>query len=303
MRNLILSTLSTLAFLMCPMSLWAQNSFSLSLDVNSAAGDQAVTSLNTSADQVIAIQIFGTNIQNANALAVRFEYDAAQVTYEGFDVGSVLPSAQALPEHGANPTFVEIGIASLGGQATVNSGLMGTIRFRTTAAFSGTSIQLVRAELSRGGRFETITPNLRVELQTPPAPTNFSLSLDADGAAGDQAVTSLNTSADQVIAIQIFGKDIQNANALAVRFEYDAAQVTYEGFDVGSVLPSAQALPEHGTNPTFVEIGIASLGGQATVNSGLMGTIRFRTTGTFFSRAHQFGWRAQSLDEADALRP
>ena len=279
MYKRMLFILSTLALLIYPLSVSAQSSFSLSLDVNSATGDQAVTSLNVSADQVIAIQIFGNSIQNANALAVRFEYDATQVTYDGFDVGSVLPSAQALPEHGTNPTFVEIGIASLGGQATINSGLMGTIRFRTTAAFSGTSIRLLRAELSRGGRFETITPNIRIELQTPPAPTNFSLSLDADGAAGDQAVTSLNTSADQVIAIQIFGTDIQNANGVSIRFEYDASQVTYDGFDVGSVLPNAQALPEHGT--TFVEIGIVSLGSQATVNSGLIGTIRFRATAAF----------------------
>lgn len=39
MRNLILSTVSTLALLLYPLSLWAQNSFSLSLDVNGAAGD------------------------------------------------------------------------------------------------------------------------------------------------------------------------------------------------------------------------------------------------------------------------
>ena len=281
MRKRILPIISIIALLIYPLSVSAQSSFSLSLDIDSAAGDQAITSLNTSADQVIAIQIFGTNIQNANALAVRFEYDTAQVTYDGFEVGSVLPSAQALPEHGTNPTFVEIGIASLGGQATANSGLVGTIRFRATAAFSGTAIRLVRAELSRGGRFETITPNLRVELQTPPAPTNFSLSLDVDSATGDQSVTSLNTSADQVIAIQIFGTDIQNANGVSMRFEYDTSQVTYDGFDAGNVLPNAQALPEHGTNPTFVQIGIVSFGSQATVNSGLIGTIRFRTTGTF----------------------
>ena len=279
MYKRMLFVLSTLALLIYPLSVSAQSSFSLSLDVDSAAGDQSVTSFNTSADQVITIQIFGNRIQNANALAVRFEYDAGQVVYEGFEVGSVLPSAQALPEHGTNPTFVEMGIASLGGQATANSGLMGTIRFRTTASFSGTSIRLARAELSRGGRFETITPNLRIELQTPPAPTNFSLSLDADGATGDQAVTSLDMPADQVVAIQIFGTDIQNANGVSMRFEYDASQVTYDSFDVGSVLPSAQALPEHGT--TFVEIGIVSLGSQATANSGQMGTIRFRTTTAF----------------------
>ena len=170
----ILSTLSIIAFLMCPLSLWAQNSFSLSLDVDGGAGDQAVTSLTVSADQVVAIQIFGKDIQNANGLAVRFEYDASQVVYEGFEAGDVLPNAQALPEQGTNPTFIEIGITSLGGQATVNSALIGTIRFRATSAFSGTEIRLMRAELSRGGQIESVTLNVRVALQisvsTAPSP-------------------------------------------------------------------------------------------------------------------------------------
>ena len=164
MRKLILSTLSTLTLLIYPLSLSAQNSFSLSLDVDDAAGDQAVTSHNVSADQVVAIQIFGKDIQNANALAVRFEYDSGQVVYEGFDAGDVLPNAQALIEQGTNPTFVQIGIASLGGQATANSGLVGTIRFRTTTGFSGTAVQLVRAELSQSGQSETVTLTARVEL-------------------------------------------------------------------------------------------------------------------------------------------
>ena len=163
MRNLILATLSTLALLIYPLSLSAQNSFSVSVDVNSAAGDQVVTSVNTAPNQVVAIQIFGKDIQNANGLAVRFEYDASQVTYEGFDTGNVLPNAQALPEQGTG--FVEIGMASLGSQATANSGLAGTVRFRTTAGFSGTAIRLVRAELGRSGRFETITLDVRVELK------------------------------------------------------------------------------------------------------------------------------------------
>lgn len=120
MRNLILQTF-LLALLIPPLSLSSQSSFSLSLDVNGSAGDQAVTSLNMSADQVVAIQMFATDIQNANGLAVRFEYDASQVTYEGFDVGDVLPNTQALPGQSTNPTFVEIGIVSLGGQATANS--------------------------------------------------------------------------------------------------------------------------------------------------------------------------------------
>ena len=163
MRNLILSTLSILALLIYPLSLAAQNSFSVSLDVDSSEDDQAVTSLNASADQVVAIQIFGKDIQNTNGISVRFEYDAGQVTYDGFDAGNVLPNAQALPEQGTD--YVEIGIASLGGQATANSGLMGTVRFRTMETFSSTTIRLVRAELSRGGQFETVFPDTRVALQ------------------------------------------------------------------------------------------------------------------------------------------
>ena len=283
MHKRILFILSTLALLIHPLSLAAQNSFSLSVDVDSSAGDQAVTSLNVSADQVVAIQIFGKDIQNANGLAVRFEYDSNQVTYEGFDAGDVLPNAQALPEQGTNPTFIEIGIASLGGQATANSGLVGTVRFRATGAFSGTAIRLVRAELSRGGRFETIMPNIRIALQGAPTPANFSLSLDVDGSASDQAATSVNVSTDEIVAIQIFGTDIRNANGVSIRFEYDTSQVTYEGFDVGDVLPNAQILTEQGTG--FIQISLVSFGGQATVNSGLVGTIRFRTMEAFSGTA------------------
>ena len=176
MRNIVLSILPILALLMSPLSLSAQNSFSLSLDVDGAVGDQDVTSVNVSADQIVAIQIFGTGIQNANGLNARFEYDASQVVYAGFDASDVvLPNAQALPEHGTG--FVEIGIASLGGQATTNSGLVGTVRFRTTAAFSGTTIRLVRVELSRGGQFETVNLDIRIALQFQAVTSDF----DGDG--------------------------------------------------------------------------------------------------------------------------
>ena len=111
-----------------------------------------MTSINVSPDQVVAIQIFGRNIQNANGISVRFEYDAGQVGYDSFDAGNVLPNAVVLPaESGTNPTFVQMSLGALGGQATSNTGLVGTIRFRTTAAFSGTRIRLVRGELGRGG--------------------------------------------------------------------------------------------------------------------------------------------------------
>ena len=280
MRNLILFILSTLAFLMHPLSLSAQNSFSLSLDVNSATGDQAVTSLNTSPDQVIAIQIFGKDIQNATGVSVRFEYDAGQVTYEGFDTGTVLPNANALTEQGTNPTFVKIGVVSFGGQATVNEGLIGTIRFRTLAAFSGSAIRLVRGELARGGQIQSRTLDLRVALQK--LPTSFSLSLDVNSSAGDQAATSVAVPADESVAVQVFGDDLEGAEGVSLRFEYDANQVSYERFDAGSVLPNAQVGRQEGSS--YVEISLTS-SGQATSNSGLIGTIRFRTLTAFSGSA------------------
>ena len=179
MRNQILLILSTFVFLMHPLSLSAQNSFSLLLDVDSATGDQAVTSLNTSPDQVIAIQIFGEDIQNATGVSVRFEYDANQVAYDRFDASAVLPNAQKLTEQGSN--FVNISLVSFGGQATVNSGLIGTIRFRTLAAFSGSAIRLVRADLARGGQTQSVSLNLRVELWLQ---TVLSPDFDGDGQVG-----------------------------------------------------------------------------------------------------------------------
>ena len=45
MRKLILSTLSTIALLICPLSLSSQNSFSLSLDLDNSPDDQALATL------------------------------------------------------------------------------------------------------------------------------------------------------------------------------------------------------------------------------------------------------------------
>ena len=129
----------------------------LSLDGNSTLGDQAVTSLDVSPGSVVSLQVFGKNIQDAEGFSIRFEYDETQVIYEGFDSGGVLPNAQVLSVPGTNPTAIEIWIASFGGKAAADSGLLGSIRFRTTDTFSGTTLRLVSAELGRGEERERIT--------------------------------------------------------------------------------------------------------------------------------------------------
>ncbi len=149
--------------------------FSISMDLDGSEGDQAVQSFVVppppSGTQIIFIQIFGTDIQNAFGFSARFEYDVTQVVYEGFDAGDVLPNPLVIPEEGTG--FVEINIASWsGGSATVNSGLMGTLRFRTTNTFGGTTIQLVHAELGRNDQFESLRSdgNFELEITKPSSP-------------------------------------------------------------------------------------------------------------------------------------
>ena len=144
----------------------SQDAFSLSLDGDGAAGDQAVTSLDVSPGSVVSLQVFGKDIQSADGISVRFEYDAMQVVYEGFDPGDVLPNAQVLALPSTNPTAIEVSLVSFGGKAAVDSGLAGSVRFLTTSAFSGTTLRLVRAELGRGGQREEATfDNTSVVLQ------------------------------------------------------------------------------------------------------------------------------------------
>ena len=157
-----ISLLSLLPF----VSPWSSSTqpagFSLALDLDDAVGDQGVTSLDVSPDQVVPIQIFGSDIQDASSLSARIEYDSAQVVYGGFDAGDVLPDAQVLVEQ--DSTSVRIGIASLSG-STVNTGLIGTVRFRTTDVFLETEIRLMGAELGRGEQTGAVTLSLSVALQ------------------------------------------------------------------------------------------------------------------------------------------
>ena len=164
-----ISLLSLLLFIY-PWSLSTQpSSFSLALDLDDAAGDQAVSSLDVAPDQVVSIQIFGSDIQGVSSLSARIAYDSTQVVYEGFEAGEALPNAQVLVEQ--DSTSVRIGIASLSG-STVNAGLVGTLRFRATDAFSETEVRLVRAELGRGEQSEAVALSLSVALQVaaPPSP-------------------------------------------------------------------------------------------------------------------------------------
>ena len=157
-----------------------QDIFSLSLDGDGTADDQAVTSLDVSPGAVVSIEVFGNNIQNAIGVSLHFEYDADHVLYEDFEPSGVFPNAAmdawVTSASGTNPTTINI--QSFGEEAIADSGLVGRVRFRTTGAFSGTTIRLVRSELG-GANFgvKTALNQISVTLQRAALTQDF----NADG--------------------------------------------------------------------------------------------------------------------------
>ena len=89
--------------------------FSLSLDLDDADGDQAVSSLDHLHDEPFSLQLFGTDIQGASGITARLSFDASQVAFEGFDPGDALPNAQAVVQQ--DSTSITIGVSSLSDSA------------------------------------------------------------------------------------------------------------------------------------------------------------------------------------------
>ncbi len=209
---------SSLLYLLLLVHPWSPSTqpvgFSLTLDLDDAAGDQAVSSLDLLPDQLFAIQIFGKDIQNATGISARLRFDASQVLYEGFDPGAALPNAHTVTQ--PDTTSVRIGVSWSSGSASVNTGLVGTLRLRTTPSFSDTEVWLEHAELTRGGQTETISPAAGVALQVaaPPSPD-----FDGDGVVGFS---------DFVAFAGVFGSQRGDGKYVAA---YDLTQDGGIGFD------------------------------------------------------------------------
>ncbi len=156
----------SLLLLLFPWSLSTQtSSFSLSLDLNSSEGDQAISSLDVLPNRTVPIQIFATDIASASDLSLRFEFDPSQATYEGFKRSHIVSGTSALTGNDVANIGITLSANSPG------SGLIGTIRFRTTEAFSGTDIGLVRARLVRDGQTETVSMDLSATLRLAQLPS------------------------------------------------------------------------------------------------------------------------------------
>ncbi len=132
-----------------------EDRFSLSLDLDDGAGDQFMSYLSILPEKMVTVQIFGSSLRAIplNDLYVRLNYDATQVVYQDFKMtGSILTGASIL----SGKNVLNIGMTLPDRQTRADSGLMGTVRFSTTDAFSETEIRLVRVRLLEKGTDETI---------------------------------------------------------------------------------------------------------------------------------------------------
>ena len=121
-------------------------------DLDEAEGDQGATRGDASG-QTVLVQVFADGILGANGVTFSFGFDPNRVGIESFSEGDVLPEPAALYRQ-ADPTTVDVTVASLGGRATNALGLVGTAMFQLLDGVSPVVIDLLRATVRRDGAFE-----------------------------------------------------------------------------------------------------------------------------------------------------
>ena len=200
-----------------PQPISSQSPFTLSPDLDAAEGDQGATSLEVSAEDVVSIQVFGDDIQGATALTMRFEYDARQILFDGFDVGGIMTNAVAVPSEETHPTSVEITVWPFASRATPSAGLVGNARFRTSESFSSTTIRLAHGEISLGRyREETASFDVDISLQDSTATPSPGLDVHRADFDGDGTVAF----SDFLLLGSNFGSQ-QEDDAFDGRFDLD----------------------------------------------------------------------------------
>ena len=204
---------------------------SLDLIANGGAGNQRNNGVTTGTvsgrGTTIAIEVFATGVTTSlRGMQIIFDFDASLLTFVKAENSAFL----TIPERQRPGTnFASTSPVTLGA-----SGFLARAEFTTAADVTGRefSIGIATVTLSENSALtDTFMPTNRIAFNA--TSTRFSLSLDADDAPGDQAVASVEVRPESIVAIQVFGAEIQNASGITIRFEYDATQVAYERFDSG----------------------------------------------------------------------
>ena len=183
------------------------------MDLEQGPENQNVQTLQgiTSGD-VIAVQIFGTEIPTLNGFQVSLQYDPASISTNSFafEKGALIPDALAVIAHAENA--VTAGAAATGkGSSEKKSGMMGTMNFVIADSFSdSTSLNLTTATFS-------LADGTVVEVER-----HSSITLSAESQlTGDFDGDSTVGFSDFLQFAQVFGKQSTDADYDS-RFDLDS---------------------------------------------------------------------------------
>jgi subtilisin family serine protease len=139
--------------------------FSIALDAELPESGGAYT---LEPDEVIHLNLVGSEVLDASGFSAVFSYDAAQITYAAFQPGSDIPDAHSPGPLHQGDSRLEVTAASFGGTLRKEIMDLGAVSFRPTPGFENSEIILLSARLRRAGRFEYYTGpvSIRVRLMS-----------------------------------------------------------------------------------------------------------------------------------------
>lgn len=140
----------------------------VTLDLDPAAGDQGrreVRGVKPGTEVVVEIVAL-KGAKGATGFTITLTFDAAQIVYEGFEAGGLIPQMQTLPL--LKGGTLEVGGSQFGGGpgAAQDTGTLGVVRFKTTSRFKAqTVISLTRARYRKQGEMKNLEVQARVVIR------------------------------------------------------------------------------------------------------------------------------------------
>lgn len=131
--------------------------YGATLDLDPAAENQGEMSLSgIKPGSLCGVQIFVSDVSGAEGIGVHVRYDGAQLVYSGFTPGDILGGIFAADTSGT----LTIGSTPSGSANVSSGGLLGTVTFQATEAFSGSAVELRDGWITRDGRTELLSDSV-----------------------------------------------------------------------------------------------------------------------------------------------
>lgn len=139
----------------------------VTIDLNPTPGDQGrreVRGVRPGTEVIVEIVAL-RDARGITGFTATLAFDPAQLSYEAFEGGQLIPQMQTLPL--LRDGTLEVGGSQLGGGpgAVLDGGTLGFARFRVTPRFSGqAAVTLVRARYRRRGEMRNFDTQVKTTL-------------------------------------------------------------------------------------------------------------------------------------------